>query len=345
MSPRLRTRASRFMLCPYHQKQLKRAIAQQARLASTVATAIAETPATPINQTILPVHQTQSYPSTKPPSFKPPEFRKSQLLRQYASLLQSCPLILIFQHNNLKSNEWMALRRELCQALRKTDEKEHTNHADTIKLQIVQSSILSAALNLITFYNPNQTPHHTSNHTHNKPNTSSSLNTISTTHLLSTHAHNLARRHSQTSTNGLETLLSGPLALLPFPALLPSHLATTLSILSPSPQFPAPKRRVSPAYYDTAVQFGLKKLVLLGARVEGRAMDAAGVAWVGGIEGGLDRLRAELVWLVGGDEVKGRMVRILEGVGSGLVGALEGSGRGLWGVLEGRRGMLESEKV
>lgn len=74
-------------------------------------------------------------------------------------------------------------------------------------------------------------------------------------------------------------------------------------------------------------------------------MDAAGVAWVGGIEGRLDRLRAELVWLVGGDEVKGRMVRILEGVGSGLVGALEGSGRGLWGVLEGRRGMLESEKV
>jgi large subunit ribosomal protein L10 len=239
----------------------------------------------------------------------------------------------------------MALRRELAQALRKTDEKEHTNYVDIIKLQIVQSGILSAALNLIAFYNPNSTTHHTNNNTRNKPNTNNSLNTISATHLLSTHAHKVARRHSQTSTHGLEALLSGPLALLPFPAVLPSHLATTLSILSPSPQFPSPKRRTNPAYFDTAVQSGLQKLMLLGARVEGRAMDAEGLTWVGGIQGGLDGLRAELVRLVGGEEVKGGLVRVLEGVGSGLVGTLEGSGKGLWGVLEGRRGMLESGKV
>ena len=85
--------------------------------------------------------------------------------------------------------------------------------------------------------------------------------------------------------------------------------------------------------------------MLLGARVEGRAMDAEGVAWVGGIEGGLEGLRAELVRLVSGEEVKGGLVRVLDGLGSGLVGALEGSGRGLWGVLERRRGMLEGAKV
>jgi len=345
MSPRLRNSAFRHILCPYHQKQLERAIAQQVRLASTVAAVITTTPAVTIDQTVHHVHQTQSYPSTKPPSFKPPEFRKSQLLRQYASLLQSCPLILIFQHNNLKSNELMAIRRELAQALRKTDVKEHTNHADNIKLQIVQSGILSAALNLIAFYNSNPTPHHTSSNTRNKPNTNNSLNAISATHLLSTYAHNFAHRRSKTSTHGLEALLSGPLALLPFPALLPSHLATTLSILSPSSQFPAPKRRTNPTYYDPAVQSGLQKLMLLGARVEGRAMDAEGVTWVGGIEGGLDGLRAELLWLIGGDEVKSRLVKVLEGVGSGLVGALEGSRRSLWGVLEGRRRMLDNGKV
>jgi large subunit ribosomal protein L10 len=346
MPPRLRTNASRLILCPYHQKQLERAVAQQARLASTAAAAIT---AVPTHQTVHPVHPTNPYPPTKPPSFKPPEFRKSQLLRQYASVLQSCPLILIFQHNNLKSNEWVALRRELAQALRKTDEKEHTNYADTIKLQIVQSGILSAALNLIAFYNPNPAPHHSSNSTRNKSSINSSPSTIPATqqptHLLSTHAHKLALRRSQTSTHGLETLLSGPLALFTFPALLPSHLATTLSLFSPSPQFPAPKRRTSPTYYDAAVQSGLQKLILLGARVEGKVMDAEGVAWVGGIEGGLEGLRAELVRLVSGWEVKSELVRVLDGVGSGLVGALEGSGRGLWGTLDGRRRMLEDGKV
>jgi len=73
-------------------------------------------------------------------------------------------------------------------------------------------------------------------------------------------------------------------------------------------------------------------------------MDAEGVAWVGGIEGGLEGLRAELVRLVSGDEVKSGLVRVLDGVGSGLVGALEGSGRDLWGTLDGRRRMLEDGK-
>lgn len=71
--------------------------------------------------------------------------------------------------------------------------------------------------------------------------------------------------------------------------------------------------------------------MLLGARVEGRVVDNAGARWVGGIEGGIEGLR-------------GQLVRILGEVGAGVTGALEGMGRSLWVTVEGRRGMLEEEE-
>ena len=71
--------------------------------------------------------------------------------------------------------------------------------------------------------------------------------------------------------------------------------------------------------------------MLLGARVEGRVFDGEGVRWVGGIEGGMSGLRAQLVGMLGG-------------IGAGVTGALEGVGRGLYFTLEGRRGMLEEEQ-
>ena len=100
------------------------------------------------------------YPSTQPPSYKPPEFRKSQLLRQYASLLRSTPLMLLFQHNNLKSNEWVGIRRELSKALQKVNEArvaagypaEHL--AEAIKIKTIQTGIFSAALRVVEFFKP-----------------------------------------------------------------------------------------------------------------------------------------------------------------------------------------------
>lgn len=77
-------------------------------------------------------------------------------------------------------------------------------------------------------------------------------------------------------------------------------------------------------------QRGLQKLMLLGARVEGRVFDNEGARWVGGIEGGLEGLR-------------GQVVQLLESFGGGLTGALEGVGMGLWLTVEGRRGMLEEQ--
>lgn len=76
----------------------------------------------------------------------------------------------------------------------------------------------------------------------------------------------------------------------------------------------------------------MQKLLLLGARVEGRVFDNEGVRWVGGIEGGIDGLRGELVGLLG------------EVGGGRLTGVLEGVGRSLWVAVEGRRGMLEEEE-
>lgn len=92
------------------------------------------------------------------------------------------------------------------------------------------------------------------------------------------------------------------------------------------------------------MQAGVQKLVLLGARVEGRALDLDGAKGVGAIEGGIETLRGELVGLISGDGLKAGLVRMLEGVGGGLVGALEAKRVEVWRTLDGRRGVLEREK-
>jgi large subunit ribosomal protein L10 len=53
-------------------------------------------------------------------------------------------------------------------------------------------------------------------------------------------------------------------------------------------------------------------------------MDTAGTKWVGGIQGGIDGLRAQLV-------------HTLESTGLGLTSALESAGNSLWVTLESRR--------
>ena len=79
------------------------------------------------------------------------------------------------------------------------------------------------------------------------------------------------------------------------------------------------------------VQSGLQKLLLLGARVEGRVFDLDGTRWVGAIEGGLDGLR-------------GQLVGMLQGIGTGITSTLESAGRSLYFTVESRRGILEDEE-
>lgn len=225
--------------------------------------------------------------------------------------------MLLFQHNNLKSNEWVALRRELSKALAKVDETRaaagYTSEPlqDGIKIQIIQTGIFAAALKVVEFY---------------KPELSAEGNS-SLTHTLSEAAHKAA---SEVRTaHDLEPLLAGPLALVTFPNVSPQHLKAVLQHLSPSaPQFPAPTRRANPGWHDVAVQSGLQKLLLLGARVEGKVFDVEGTKWVGGIDGGLEGLRAQLV-------------AMLQGIGAGVTNTLEAAGKSLYFTVEGRRLQLE----
>lgn len=281
---------------------------------AAVAVSPAQTHPQLYNRTLPPTLLKPHFPSTQPPSHKPPEFRKTQLLRQYASLLRSNPLLLVFQHNNIKSTEWIALRRELNLALQKVDEAqvaagmEPSNIAGDIKIQIVQTGILAAALRVVEFYKPGE-------------------NGEELTHTLSKSAHEAASSRR----TELQPLLSGPLALLTFPDVSPAHLKAALSILSPSaPGFPAPKKKANPGWHDPPVQAAVQKLLLMAARVDGKVFDVDGTKWVGGIEGGLSGLQAQLVHL-------------LQSVGSGLTNTLESSAKSLYLTVEGRRGMLEDE--
>lgn len=280
----------------------------------------------------------QRYPPLQPPSHKPADLRRSQLHRQYTSLLRTAPLIIAFQHNNLRANEWTGIRRELAQAMQRVSASQATDNplpedpADGVRLQVIAPSVFSAALRTLEFYEPAPAAAHAAHGVH-----ATAQHNATLSHALSRSAYHAGFLHSQTKQGKrmrikrhapFATLLSGPIALLSFPSVTPAHLAAALSILAPTPgnssAFPAPKRKDQPGYYDAPVQTGLQKLMMLGARVEGRVMDGAGVRWVGGIQGGMGGLRAQLVGM-------------LQGAGMGLTGVLEGASKALWVTMESRR--------
>ncbi|EME50129.1 hypothetical protein DOTSEDRAFT_68855 [Dothistroma septosporum NZE10] len=301
--------------------------------------ATATTPAPPIDQTIHAAPSVARYPATQPPSYKPPEFRKSQLHRQYQSVLRSSPLMLIFQHNNLKSTEWAGIRRELAVAMDKVDEELAKNgNVDYLgrnsRISVVQTGIFASALQVVEFWSPKfETETQNQHPTDRQTATSSDMKKLQPeallTHGLSKKAHTAVKKRKH-ARHGLEPLLSGPLAILTLPSVSPQHLKAAISILSPSKEFPAPKRKANPSYHEPAVQNGLQKLMLLGARVEGKAFDTEGAKWVGSIAGGLEGLR-------------GQLVAMLSGVGAGITTTLETASKSLYLTVESRRTMLEEE--
>lgn len=301
-------------------------------------------PAPTIEQMTTSIAPIARYPHTQPPSHRPPKFRKSQLHRQYASLLRSTPLMLLFQHNNLKATEWIGIRRELACALRKVDESMRTatrsaeELADGVKVQIINTGIFAAALRVVEYYDPDLQPRPQTVHPTDPVTQSSTVlanplldpNDPSLRHGLSRAAHD-AVKHKKI-THALTPLLSGPLAIVSFPAISTQHLKAVLSILAPkSPNFPAPTRRANPGYYDLPVQIGLQKLLLLGARVESRVFDTDETRWIGSIEGGLDGLR-------------GQLVALLQSFGAGVTNTLESAGKNLYITMDSRRTMLEDEQ-
>ncbi|KAI5370824.1 Putative ribosomal protein L10P [Septoria linicola] len=311
-------------------------VCRQCRYASVAASATATTPAAPIEANIgnASAATVLRRPSKQPPSHKPPEFRKSQLHRQYQSLLRASPLMLIFQHNNLKSTEFMSIRRELAAALRKVDEElAKTGNSDfsgaDVKLQVVQTGIFASALKVVEFWDPDFDSVDAS-----EAPLAASSNALEPRrkpdeiHGLSRLAWKAGKETKKT--HGLESLLSGPIAVVSIPAVSPQHLKAALSILAPNSDFPAPKRRTNPGYHEPAVQNGLQKLMLLGARIEGKAFDMEGARWVGGIQGGLEGLR-------------GQLVAMLQGLGAGITSALSAASTNLSLTMESRKTMLEEE--
>ncbi|KAL2430485.1 Large ribosomal subunit protein uL10m [Exophiala dermatitidis] len=335
MPPRLRLRS----LAQLADLQLQRAgytyTCGRCQYATAAATATATTPAPTDAQIHSSIPQLSRYSPVQPPSHRSPLYRKSQLLRSYVSILQTTPLIVFFQHNNLKAAEWVGIRRELTSALRKLDEQLSRQGAqpqdligDYIKFEVIKTNIFEPALRVAEYFKPGQQQL--------PPEPIGGLTGIpsekedpSLNHALSEAAYRIASEHK--GEHPLTPILEGAVAILTFPVVSPVHLKTAFSILSPQPpHFPAPTRRATPSYYDSPVQDGLKKLLLLGGRIDGQVFDMEGTRWVGSIDGGIDGLRAQLVAL-------------LQGFGIGLTSTLESASRNLWFTMESRRKVLEEE--
>ena len=248
------------------------------------------------------------------------------------SLLQTTPLIIFFQHSNLKSKEWVSIRRELASALRKLDAQLAAQGkppqdliGEMVKLEVIKTNMFEPALRIAEYFKPSAPP------TGEFTSIESEKEDPSLTHALSAAAYKSSQAHK--NEHPLTPVLAGSVAILTFPSVSPSYLKTALSILSPQPRtaFAAPTRRANPTYHEPAVQDGIKKLMLLGARIDGEIFDMEGTRWVGSIDGGIDGLRAQLVGM-------------LQGFGAGVVQVLESGSRAVWWTMEGRRKMLEEEE-
>lgn len=205
-----------------------------------------------------------------------------------------------------------------------------------VKLEIVRTNIFEPALRVAEYFQPPPPgpfdPTDPSIQTSAPDTLNASLDHTDSelTHALSRHAHDAAMKAK--GQHPLTPLLTGPVAILSFPTVSPQYVKTALQILTPEPgKFPAPTRRASPGYWDPPVQDGIKKLMMLGARIEGKVFDMDGTKWVGTIEGGMDGLRAQVV-------------QMLQGIGAGVTGALESASRNLYFTMEGRKNMLEEEQ-
>ena len=247
--------------------------------------------------------------------------------------------MVFFQHTNLKSVEWVGIRRELNKALHTVDEKiaaegraapALTPH---IKMQTVQTNIFEVALRIVEYFRPDQgamaagqspSAVDPASQTSAEINLAGSRDDPSLSHDLSRTAHdavlNMKNKHE------FSTLLAGPIAVLTIPQVSPEHMKAALSV-----GYPAPTRRANPGWHETGVQEGLQKLNLLAARVDGDVFDVDQTKWIGSIEGGMDGLRSQLVMA-------------LQSMGSSVTNTLEGAGKSLYFTLESRKNVLEEQK-
>ncbi|KAI9371470.1 hypothetical protein BJX61DRAFT_28088 [Aspergillus egyptiacus] len=305
----------------------------------------ATTPAPSVEQMTVSVPPIARYHPTQPPSHRRPEYRRSQLLRQYTSLIRTSPLMVFIQHDNLQSVEWAAIRRELHKAMAKVDAQiaaEGRNApalAPHVKVQVVQTRIFEVALRIVEYFRPSQKTVKSgkppsavdpATQTSAEISLAGSRDDPTLTHDLSRAAQAAVR--GMKGKHELSTLLVGPIAVLSIPHVSPEHLKAAMSILAPKEfGYPAPTRKANPDWHDFPVQNGLSKLNILSARLDNQVFDVDQTKWVGSIEGGMDGLRSQLVMA-------------LQSMGSSITNALEGASRSLYFTLESRRSVLEDEQ-
>ncbi|PWY80606.1 hypothetical protein BO70DRAFT_362558 [Aspergillus heteromorphus CBS 117.55] len=340
MPPRVRISSGRISQPVRRQRLYRHELPIAARYAST-----ATTPAPSIEQMTHSPVPIAHYPPSQPPSHRNPEYRRSQLLRQYTSIIRTSPLIVFFQHDNLQSVEWSAIRRELSKAMQKVDEKIAAEGrtapavAPHVKVQIVQTRIFEVALRIVEYFRPSQATLESGlpvsavnpgTQTSAEIPLTGSRDDPSLSHDLSRTAYeavsNMKGKHE------LSSLLVGPLAVLTIPHVSPEHLKAALTVLAPKAVgLPAPPRKANPGWHEIPVQNGLSKLSLTAARIDGQLFDAEQSKWVSSIEGGIDGLRSQVVMA-------------LQTMGSSITNALEGAGKSLYVTLESRKQDMEEKE-
>ncbi|KAF8542716.1 hypothetical protein BDD12DRAFT_823735 [Trichophaea hybrida] len=262
---------------------------------------------------IIPSSPVTDHAPTQPPSHRAPDARKTQLHRTYLSILRSTPLMLVFQHNNLRAVEWSALRREVAMALNKImPAGENDPIANLTKVTIVRGAVFSTAMRVAEFYDPNGGKQHGT----------------------SKEAYEMTKKRKK---HPLAPLLSGPVGIVTFPTVSPPHLKAVVDIMFPEGR--------AMKGLDPLAVVGLQKLVLLAARVDGhvasgdlgsgRVLEESLVRWVAALPG-FEALRGQLVGMlqsVGGAD----LVRSLEAIPISAVRTIDAHRKVLSGELEGEK--------
>ncbi|KAF3907660.1 hypothetical protein AA313_de0206324 [Arthrobotrys entomopaga] len=257
--------------------------------------------------------------SGQPPAHRPFDSRQTLLHRTYLSLLRATPLLVFFQHNNLKGNELVAIRRDLRNVMANVDAQVAASQpppepaedgtpppkaqsvGEHVKMKIVNTELLSAALR-VAEYLPKD---------FNKGSSSGP------------DAYRLTVRYKKT--HPMAPFLVGPVGLVQFPTISPPHLLAVLNLLFPEKA--TFRKGTDPAFIS-----GVSKLLLLGAKIDkigGQTIDTAALRHITSL-GDITTLR-------------GQLLGIMQSAGAGLVATLQSPSKGLWVMMEGRRKMLDPE--
>ncbi|KAJ6259026.1 hypothetical protein Dda_5922 [Drechslerella dactyloides] len=257
--------------------------------------------------------------SDLPPSHRPYYSRGHLLHRTYISLLRATPLLVMFQHNNLRAGELVSIRRDLRTAMANVDAMVAASRpppqptedgtitpqprpvGEQVKMTILNTTVFKAALRSAE-YLPKDADVRSSS---------------------SPEAYDMTLQYD--NAHSLSPLMVGPTGVIQFPTVSPPHLLGVLNLLFPE-KFTF-RKGTDPAFIS-----GVQKLLLLGAKVDK----------VGGTTIDTESLK-HITTLGDLTTLQGQLLGIMQSAGGSLVSTLQSPARGLWSVMDGRRKMLDPD--